>query len=63
MTLWDEIQRKLNKEIEEYKNILANGGISDYNNYRDIVGRIEGLRQSKEILHDLLKTYLDEEEL
>ncbi len=63
MTLWDEIQRKLNKEIEEYKNILANGGISDYYSYRDIVGRIEGLRQSQEILRDLLKNYLDEEEL
>ena len=50
------------KEVEELKNYLANGHCSEYYSYREVVGRIDGLNKSKEIFHDFMKKYVEEEE-
>ena len=61
-TIWQEINKKLEEEVEELKNYLVNGHCSEYYSYREVVGKIDGLNKSKEIFHDFMKKYVEEEE-
>ena len=64
MDIWDEVIQEYNKEIENFKNSLASGGIEDYANYRQLVGSINGIEWCRQQLKDILKRrqYTDDEE-
>jgi hypothetical protein len=62
MTLWEELTQKYDKQIEELKNLLAYGSASSYADYRQIVGRIEGIELSKDNLVNIVKTRIYEED-
>lgn len=62
MAIWDEINKKVDAEILQLKDYLANGHASEYHTYREVVGTISGLQKSKEIFHEYIKKYVDEEE-
>jgi hypothetical protein len=62
MTLWEELTEEYDKQIEELKNLLAYGTASSYADYRQIVGRIEGIELSKDNLVNIVKTRIYEEE-
>ena len=62
MTLWEEITKELDKQIEDLKNLLAYGGSSCYDVYRQVVGRIEGLELAKEQITNIVKIRIYEEE-
>ena len=62
MTLWEELTREYDKQIEELKNLLAYGSASSYADYRQIVGRIEGIELSKDNLVNIVKTRIYEED-
>jgi|TARA_R110000787_G_scaffold251559_1_gene357048 hypothetical protein len=62
MTLWEELTQEYDKQIEELKNLLAYGTASSYADYRQIVGRIEGIELSKDNLVNIVKTRIYEEE-
>ena len=62
MTLWEELTQEYNKQIEELKNLLAYGSASSYADYRQIVGRIEGIELSKDNLVNIVKTRIYEED-
>ncbi len=62
MTLWEELTQEYDKQIEELKNLLAYGSASSYADYRQIVGRIEGIELSKDNLVNIVKTRIYEEE-
>jgi|TARA_R110000796_G_scaffold32238_1_gene84635 hypothetical protein len=62
MTLWEELTQEYDKQIEELKNLLAYGTASSYSDYRQIVGRIEGIELSKDNLVNIVKTRIYEEE-
>jgi hypothetical protein len=64
MLLWEEMNVVLQKEIEELKKVLANGGASDYADYRQLVGKIEGIEWSMSHLQHLVnnRIYEDVEE-
>mgnify|MGYP001027066315 CR=1 FL=1 len=59
--LYEELQKELQKEIENIKNSLAYGAASDYPSYRECVGKIAGIETSIGLIKDLLKKYIDEE--
>jgi hypothetical protein len=59
--LYEELQKELQKEIENIKNSLAYGASSDYASYREQVGRIAGIETSINLIKDYLKKYIEEE--
>lgn len=59
--LYEELQKELQKEIENIKNSLAYGTSSDYASYREQVGRIAGIETSINLIKDYLKKYIEEE--
>tara|TARA_R110000751_G_scaffold193686_4_gene299164 strand:- start:1357 stop:1548 length:192 start_codon:yes stop_codon:yes gene_type:complete len=62
MTLWEELTEEYDKQIEELKNLLAYGTASSYADYKQIVGRIEGIELSKDNLINIVKTRIYSEE-
>jgi hypothetical protein len=62
MNIYEEISQEYDKQIEELKNLLAYGSASSYSDYRQIVGRIEGIELSKDNLINIVKTRIYSEE-
>ena len=62
MTLYDEINKKLTKEVESIKNSLAYGSASDYHTYMNCVGRIAGIEWANAEIKNITKKMLDEED-
>ena len=62
MTLYEEINKKLIKEVETIKNSLAYGAASDYHTYMNCVGRIAGIEWANAEIKNITKKMLDEED-
>jgi hypothetical protein len=62
MTLYNEINKKLTKEVESIKNSLAYGSASDYHTYMNCVGRIAGIEWANAEIKNITKKMLDEED-
>ena len=62
MNIYEEISQEYDKQIEELKNLLSYGSASSYADYRQIVGRIEGIELSKDNLVNIVKTRIYSEE-
>jgi len=60
--LYEEIDKKLVKEIEILKNSLASGGASDYHSYTNLVGRIQGLELARVEVKGLVNKMIYEDE-
>ena len=60
--LYEEINKKLTKEVESIKNSLAYGSASDYHTYMNCVGRIAGIEWAKAEIKNITKRILDEED-
>ena len=61
MTLYEDLVKQLQKEIDEVKNSLAYGGVSDYASYREAVGKINGFEISISIIKDTTNRYIEED--
>lgn len=62
MVLWEEINKALEKEINDLKESLAYGHAPSYDMYRQVVGKIEGIVYAKDILTHIVKTRLYEDD-
>ena len=62
MNVNEEVSQEYDKQIEELKNLLAYGTASSYADYKQIVGRIEGIELSKDNLINIVKTRIYSEE-
>ncbi len=62
MNIYEEVSKEYDKQIEELKNLLAYGAASSYADYKQIVGRIEGIELSKDNLINIVKTRIYSEE-
>ena len=62
MNIYEEVSKEYDKQIEELKNLLAYGTASSYADYKQIVGRIEGIELSKDNLVNIVKTRIYEED-
>lgn len=61
MLLWEEIDLILKREVDELKNVLANGGAADYPGYRQLVGKIEGIEWASNNIQKMLNARLHED--
>lgn len=61
MTLYENLVKELQKEIDEVKNSLAYGGVSDYASYREAVGKVHGLEISISIIKEITSKYIEED--
>ena len=59
-----EVIEKALKEIQlvtkDTKNLVLNGTVADMERYRFLMGRLEGLRLSEEIIKQTLKEYSED---
>ena len=59
-----EVIEKALKEIQlvtkDTKNLVLNGTVADMERYRFLLGRLEGLRLSEEIIKQTLKEYSED---
>ena len=59
-----EVIEKALKEIQlvtkDTKNLVLNGTVADMERYRFLMGRLEGLRLSEEIIKKTLKEYSED---
>lgn len=60
MRYWNEFLNVVNQKQAEISISLAHGNASDYAAYMKLVGIIEGLEMSKDIVHSLLQEDQDE---
>jgi len=60
--LWEEIDKFLQKEIDNTKNSLASGAASDYASYMNSVGRISGLEWAKAEMKHIVNRMIYEED-
>ena len=58
----DLFRKKIEEEAQLIVNDIAGGGPSDYPEYKEQVGRINGLICAKRILNELEDEYLKQEE-
>lgn len=62
MTVIEELNKEIDREVFDLKNFLANGHAETYDNYKQIVGKIEGLEWAKNHLNHITKKMLHEDE-
>jgi|TARA_R100000687_G_C6358124_1_gene122119 hypothetical protein len=53
---------RIEKELEEVKLNLASGSCTSYDEYKYIVGIIEGMEKSKNILQDIVNQFDENDE-
>ena len=58
----DEIIKAYADEIQNLKNVLGDGNPESYDQYRQIVGTIQGIEWSRHKLIDIVKKLNQEEE-
>tara|TARA_R110002020_G_scaffold93435_2_gene225447 strand:- start:165 stop:356 length:192 start_codon:yes stop_codon:yes gene_type:complete len=62
MDLFETIAYTYQEEIDKFKNVLAQGQIDNYENYRQMVGYISGIEWAKQNLRDIAHKHLYIEE-
>lgn len=61
-TVFDVLIEKFEEDIASSADFLINGGAKDYAEYREVVGRVRGLRLSVQSTKDLSRSQMDEED-
>tara|TARA_R110000765_G_scaffold168482_1_gene273507 strand:- start:63 stop:263 length:201 start_codon:yes stop_codon:yes gene_type:complete len=59
-TIYQDITKHLNVEVEALKESLALGAPNDYSEYQMIVGRIRGIQWAAENVREFIRSSLDE---
>ena len=63
MLIWDEVERAIQKEIQNISGSLANGSASTIEEYRQQVGKIEGLTLSIHTMKHIIKQRLHDDDV
>ena len=63
MLIWEEVEVYLHKEAANIKESLANGSASTMEEYKQQVGKIEGIQLSIHALKDIIKKRLHEDDV
>lgn len=58
--VFEDFDEKFQVEINQLEHTLGKGGAADYSEYRDMVGRIRGLRTAQNVAKDLQRKYMDD---
>ena len=62
MEIWDEVIKEYNHELNRLKNVLGDGTVESYAQYRQLVGQISGVEWSREVFSDIIKKRMYDEE-
>ena len=62
MDIWDEVINEYNYELNRLKNVLGDGTVESYAQYRQLVGQISGVEWSREVFSDIIKKRMYDEE-
>ena len=62
MEIWDQVIKEYNYELNRLKNILGEGSVESYSQYRQVVGQITGIEWSRQIFSDIIKKRMYDEE-
>jgi len=62
MLIWDEVERAIQREIQSISGSLANGSASTIEEYRQQVGKIEGLSLSIHTMKHIIKIRLQSDD-
>ena len=55
----EEIKTLLNEQIEQLSNQIATGMCEDFNQYKHLIGMIEGLTRSIHVVNDYHNTIME----
>jgi hypothetical protein len=58
----EHLGKKIRIRQEEITEVLANGGVSDYSAYRELVGVIRGLATCQQEIEDLVRRYKEDDD-
>lgn len=61
-TIFDVLIEKFEEDIVSSADFLINGGAKDYAEYREVAGRVRGLRLAVQSTKDLSRSQMDEED-
>lgn len=61
--LTEEYLHRLHEDEQRLVEFLADGKAKDYAKYKEVVGQIKGIRDSKRQLHDTIKMYMSAENI
>jgi hypothetical protein len=61
-TVFDVLLEKFEEDVSSSADFLINGGAKDYAEYREVAGRVRGLRLAVQSTKDLSRSQMDEED-
>lgn len=59
LSFYEESIRQLEERIKIYRNTITSGAVQSMEQYRDLCGRTIGLHESKDILKELMKNFIE----
>ena len=62
MDIYNEVLQKIDEELNLLRINIANGQADNFANYKQFVGRIQGIEWSREVLKTILKKVYEGEE-
>jgi hypothetical protein len=62
MDIYNEALQKIDEELNLLRISIANGQADNFANYKQLVGRIQGVEWSREVLKTILKKMYEGEE-
>tara|TARA_R100001530_G_scaffold32633_1_gene25648 strand:+ start:781 stop:972 length:192 start_codon:yes stop_codon:yes gene_type:complete len=62
MDVYNEALQKIDEELNLLRISIANGQADNFANYKQLVGRIQGVEWSREVLKTILKKMYEGEE-
>lgn len=61
-TVFDVLTKEIDEEISLVADMLVQGGVKDYSEYRELCGVIRGLATAKREIQDLAKHQMEDDE-
>jgi hypothetical protein len=58
----EHLGKKIRARQDEITEVIANGGVSDYSAYRELVGVIRGLATCQQEIEDLVRRYKEDDD-
>ena len=62
MDIYNEVLQKIDEEVNLLRINIANGQADNFANYKQFVGRIQGIEWSKEVITSIMKKIYEGEE-
>ena len=60
LEILEKILKEIHTTIQDTNNLVLNGTVADMERYRFLMGRLEGLKLSEEIIKSNLKKYSED---